>query len=277
MTAPSVVVDQHLVHLRTGGVTPTKGAPTIVLVHGAGMDGTVWSQQTRYLSMRGVNALAIDLPGHGQSEGPPIGDVAGMADWLVRVIDALGVGDVVIAGHSMGTFIALEVATRFPKLVRSVALFGTATAMPVHPDLIDAAKHDLTRAASLMTGWSHATSSRIGLNPTPGMWMTGGSQALVERSKPGTLLVDLLACNSYTDAEDRAASITCPALVGIGAQDKMTPAKSGQAMVEAMVRSEAVEVLQMPDAGHMTLTEEPRLVREALLRMVLGGSQEGRE
>jgi pimeloyl-ACP methyl ester carboxylesterase len=269
VTAPSVVVDQHRVHLRTGGVASAAGAPTIVLVHGAGMDGTVWSQQTRYLSMRGVRALAIDLPAHGQSDGPPISSVAELANWLAQVIDTLNLHDVVIAGHSMGTFMALEVAARFPNLVKSVALFGTATAMPVHPDLIDAAEHDVPRAASLMTGWSHAAGSRLGRNPTPGMWMTGGVRALVERSKPGVLLTDLLACSSYADAEARAASISCPALVAIAAQDKMTPAKSGRAMAKAMVRSHAVELLEMPNAGHMSLTEEPKLVREALLRLAL--------
>jgi len=268
-----VIVDQHRVSVRTGGVADASG-PTLVLVHGAGMDGTVWSQQTRYLSMRGVRALAVDLPGHGHSDGPAIASIAGMADWLVRVIDGLDESEVTIAGHSMGTFIALEVASRFPKRVTSVALFGTATAMPVHPDLIDAAEHDLARAASLMTGWSHAAGSRLGRNPTPGLWMTGGVEALVERSKPGVLLSDLLACSSYSDAEARAASITCPALVAIGADDKMTPAKSGRAMAKAMVRSSGVEVLEMPEAGHMSMTEEPRVVREALLRVARCSSQE---
>lgn len=272
MSALDLVVDEHRVHIRTGGVVADEAAPTVVLVHGAGMDGTVWAQQTRFLSMRGVRALSIDLPGHGQSEGAAISTVGSMADWLVRVLDELGVTDVVIAGHSMGTFIALEVATRFPKLVKSVALYGTATGMPVHPDLLDAADHDVARAGALMTGWSHASTSRIGLNPTPGMWMTGGVSALIERSKPGVLLNDLNACANYDEAEARAASITCPAMVTIGRQDKMTPAKSGRAMAKAMVRSSQVEVIELPNAGHMMITEEPKVVRESLLRAAQAGS-----
>ncbi len=262
-------VDGKAVQIRTGGVSVPEGAPTVALIHGAGMDGTVWSQQTRFLSMRGVRALAIDLPGHGQSEGSAITTVAGMADWLVRVLDELKVESVTIAGHSMGTFIALEVATRYPALVTSVALFGTATGMPVHPDLLDAASNDVRRAGALMTGWSHASGSRIGRNPTPGMWMTGGVEALIERSRPGVLANDLNACVRYDEAEARAASITCPALVAIGLQDKMTPARSSRAMAAAMVRSPNVEVLELPNAGHMTPTEEPRVVREALLRFAL--------
>lgn len=264
-TGASVLVDEEVAHFRTGGTPLKPGAPVVLLVHGAGMDGTIWSQQTRYLGMRGVNALAVDLPGHGLSEGAAIHSIAGMADWLVRFCDAAGLEDIVVVGHSMGTFIALEMANRFPRLVRSVALLGTATGMPVHPDLLDAAKNDLARAAALMAGWSYASDSRIGHNPTPGLWMAGGCQALVERSKPGVLFNDLKACAAYSDAEARAASLPCNALVVIGREDKMTPAKSGRSMVEAMVRSTGVKVIELPASGHMMMTEDPRAIRQALL------------
>lgn len=261
-------IDGHAVHVRTGGVSLEPDGPVLLLVHGAGMDGTIWSQQTRFLAMRGVQALAIDLPGHGMSGGRALPGVGAMADWLVRVCDAADLAEITIAGHSMGTFIALEVATRFPRLVRAVALFGTATAMPVHPDLLAAAEHDVRRAAALMTGWSHAAPSRMGRNPTPGLWMTGGIAALVERSRPGVLHLDLTACAGYDQAEARAATLTCPALVVVGSADRMTPARSGRAMAAAMVRSESVEVLELSGAGHMMLTEEPQAVREALLTFV---------
>ncbi len=242
--------------------------PRLLLVHGAGMDGTIWSQQTRFLAMRGVRALAVDLPGHGQSEGDPLPTVPAMADWLVRLCGELGIDRTVIAGHSMGTFIALEVADRYPELVGAVVLCGTATVMPVHPALMDAAEFDVPRAAALMTGWSHAAGSRLGVNPTPGLWMTGGVRALVERSRPGVLRVDLAACADYDEAVVRAESLTCPVVVVIGAQDKMTPPRSGRALAESMVHSRGVEVLDLPHAGHMMLTEEPKAVREALLGAV---------
>lgn len=261
-------IDGEPVHIHTGGVPPDPAGPVLLLVHGAGMDGTIWSQQTRFLAVRGVRALAVDLPGHGLSGGNALTGVGSMADWLVRVCDTADLSEVTIAGHSMGTFIALEVATRFPKLVEAVALFGTATAMPVHPELMDAAEHDVPRAAALMSGWSHAPRSRLGSNPTPGLWMTGGLAALVERSRPGVLRTDLAACAGYEQAEARAATITCRALVVVGAADRMTPARSGRAMAAAMVRSTSVDVMELPAAGHMMVTEEPRQVRERLLSFV---------
>jgi pimeloyl-ACP methyl ester carboxylesterase len=263
-----VIVDGLPVHVRTGGVRVDDDAPALLLVHGAGMDGTIWSQQTRFLSMRGVRALAVDLPGHGRSAGDPLPTVPAMADWLVRLCREMRIDHTVIAGHSMGTFIALEVADRCPELVGAVVLCGTATAMPVHPALMEAAEIDIPRAAALMTGWSHAAGSRLGVNPTPGLWMTGGVRALVERSRPGVLRLDLGACVDYHDAVVRAGSLTCPVVVVIGAQDKMTPPKSSRALAGSMVNSQGVTVVELPHAGHMMLTEEPKAVREALLGTV---------
>ncbi|NNE95368.1 MAG: alpha/beta hydrolase [Acidimicrobiales bacterium] len=266
--AQDLTVDGRRVHIRTGGVTVEPDAPTVVLVHGAGMDGTVWSQQTRYLSMRRVRALAVDLPGHGQSQGPALSTVPAMGTWLAQLLQQLG-GPVVLAGHSMGTYVALEAASAHPELVNSLVLLGTASNMPVHPDLLEAAQHDLPRAASLMTGWSHAPGSRIGDNPTPGLWMTGGVEALVERSGPGVLLTDLEACARFTGADELAGLISCPVAVVIGAHDKMTPPPAARALAAKMVNATSVDLVELPDAGHMTLTEEPRAVRKTVLAAAL--------
>ena len=69
----NIVVDNYKVNIRTGGYDVNKNKkPTLLLIHGAGMDGTVWQMQTRYLSNKGINTLAVDLPGHGSSEGSPL-------------------------------------------------------------------------------------------------------------------------------------------------------------------------------------------------------------
>lgn len=248
-------------HAATGGVELNASDPVLILVHGAGMDSTVWSLQTRYLNHRGIQAVAVDLPGHGQSDGPALHSVAQMADWLVAFCDAAGFESFAVAGHSMGTFIALEVAAKVPKRVRSIALLGTATAMPVHPDLLAAAQSDMPLAAQLMTGWSHANGSRIGLNPTPGLWMTGGAQALIENSAPGLLHADLSACAAYDAAEATARKVTCPVTLILGGQDKMTPIKSGKALTAAL---QHFTVLELEKSGHMLMVEAPRDVRSAL-------------
>ncbi len=188
-----------------------------------------------------------------------------MAEWLARFVDAAGFGSVHLVGHSMGTFIALEFAGRHPHAVRSLTLCGTATGMPVHPELLDAAEHDLPRAAALMAAWGHANPAHVGLNPTPGLWMLGGARALVERSAPGVLATDFRACMAYERAETAAASVGCPATVVIGLGDKMTPPRSGRALAAALPSATVVE---LDGTGHTMMIEHPSAVRRAVLDTV---------
>ena len=258
-------VDGQQAHASTGGVELTGDDPVVLLIHGAGMDGTVWQLQTRYLAYRGFRAVAIDLPGHGHSEGDALASVEDMADWVARFVELAGFGSVHVVGHSMGTFIALELASRYPDLTSSITLCGTATAMTVHPDLLDAAENDLPAAAALMAAWGHAKPAHLGLNPTPGLWMIGGARALVENSRPGVLATDFQACMAYRGAEAAAAAATCPATVVIGLGDKMTPAKGGRAVAAALGSPTVVE---LADTGHTMMTENPRAVKRAILDAV---------
>jgi pimeloyl-ACP methyl ester carboxylesterase len=256
-----VTVDGVDAHAATGGVEPTGDDPVVVLIHGAGMDSTVWQLQTRYLSHRGLRAVAVDLPAHGYSRGEPIGSVAEMADWVVRFLDTAGFDRAHVVGHSMGTFIALELASRYADRIESITLCGTATGMPVHPELIDAAENDLPRAAALMAAWGHAKPAHVGVNPTPGLWMTGGARALVENGRPGVLSSDFRACMAYDRAEAAAAEVTCRATVVIGRGDKMTPPKSGRALAAALP---AVNVVELESTGHTMMFEHPVGVKRAI-------------
>ena len=73
-----------------------------------------------------------------------------MADWLIRLLDAAGVAEAGLVGHSMGSLVALEAAVLAPKRIRRLALLGVAAQMPVHPDLLKAAQEDARLAADLI-------------------------------------------------------------------------------------------------------------------------------
>jgi pimeloyl-ACP methyl ester carboxylesterase len=256
-------------HAATGGVQLGDEGPVLLLIHGAGMDSTVWQLQTRFLAYRRIRTLAVDLPGHGRSEGEPLATIADMAAWVAHFLDAAGLGDIEggvnVAGHSMGTFIALQLATDYPEKVASLVLLGAANAMPVHPDLVDAAANDLPTAASLMAAWGHDRHAHIGLNPTPGLWMLGGARALVENSTPGVLTADFAACVAFTDAEANASKTTCPVTVVIGSGDKMTPPRAGRALAAALSDP---TVIELADTGHTMMLENPRPIRSLLLAAV---------
>ena len=138
---------------QTGGKPFDVGKPTVLLVHGAGMDQTVWQQQSRYLAHHGWNVLAVDLPGHGKSEGAPLSGVGAGADWLVGLMDGLGLERASFVGHSLGALIALDAAGRYPDRIAKLALLGVTPKMPVHQDLLDAAAANQPVAGQLIVGW----------------------------------------------------------------------------------------------------------------------------
>ncbi len=260
-----VTVDGQAAHGSTGGVEPTGDDPVVLLIHGAGMDGTIWQLQTRYLAYRGHRAVAVDLPGHGRSEGEPPESVSEMADWVARFAQAAGFDHYHLVGHSMGSLIALDLAARHRDRVDSITLLGVATAMPVHPELLDAAANDVPRAAALMAAWGLGRPAHAGVNPTPGMWMAGGSRALVENSAPGVLLADFNACRSHDGALDAARVITCPATVVIGSDDRMTVPAQGRKVADAVPGARLVE---LDGVGHSMMIEAPGAVKQAIIDTV---------
>lgn len=251
------------VHWATGGmVSEDPDAPVLVLVHGAGMDGTIWQLQSRYLAHRGVKVMALDLPGHGASDGPVLENISDMADWVIAVLAAADVERAVIAGHSMGALIALQTAASAPALFTAVGLLGCAAEMPVHPDLIKAAEAGGALAPELVVDWGFGAPSHKGGHPQPGLWAMGAGVRLLMNADPGVLARDLVACDVYKDALTALAQITLPVHLISGDQDKMTPVKAAVPMLQA---GAALTQTVLPKTGHMMMVERPREVAKMLL------------
>jgi pimeloyl-ACP methyl ester carboxylesterase len=254
-------VDERKVYAATGGRPFDAGRPVLVLLHGAGCDHIVWQLPARSFAWHGYSVLAVDLPGHGRSEGPPLATIGELAAWVGRLLDAAGVETATLAGHSMGGSIALEAAALLGARVTRLALIGTAAAIPVGKDLLAAAEKDAPLAYHMMTAWAHGVSAKMGGNPAPGLWMTGGTLALFARNAPGVLHTDLAACAAWASGADAARKLRCPALVVIAGNDFMTPAKAGNELARLIAGSRTVTI---PDCGHMLLAEAPDAVLDAL-------------
>ena len=236
--------------------------PTAVFIHGAANDHSVWSLQSRYFAFHGWNVLALDLPGHGQSDGPPCSTIRDYANWVAAFMDAMSVKAAVVIGHSMGSLTALELSARRPDRVRKLALIGTAVPMAVGDVLLDAARDDEDKARRMIVEWSFAPASQLGNNhAVPGMWLPGNALALMRRMNKGVLHTDLAACKAYSGGLDAAKAASVPALVVIGARDMMTSPKGAQAVITAL---HDVRVEMLAEAGHSMLSEAPRQVLDAL-------------
>lgn len=255
--------DGRTVNAALGGRSFEGDDAVVVLVHGAGMDRTVWQMQTRFLAHNGYRVVAIDLPGHGGTQGEPCATVGDYADWLAETIAGLDVGPVHIAGHSLGSLIGLELAGRRPDLVATLMLLGTAAAMPVHPVLLEAAMNGEPLAGQLMSGWAFASAGKLGVHPSPGANMVGGTQALLENSAPGVLANDLAASGAYEGALDAASKVQAPVTVILGSNDRMTPLKAARPLLDALPDPEVVVI---DGCGHMMTFERPDVVRVEMLK-----------
>lgn len=218
----------------TGGRDFDPSLPTVVFLHGAGMDHSVWALLSRSFAHHGFGVLAPDLPGHGRSAGAPLTSVAALADWAAALIDAAGGPATRLVGHSMGSLVALETAARHAEKVTGIALIATAAPMRVSDDLLNAAKRNDHAAIDMIALWGEGYRATLGGSPAPGLWMLGGAERLLEAAHPGVLFADLAACNDYRDALAAAAKVTVPSIVILGGRDLMTPVKSGKAVAAAI-------------------------------------------
>jgi pimeloyl-ACP methyl ester carboxylesterase len=264
-----LTVDGAGVYAHTGGREFDPALPAVVFVHGAGLDHTVWALQVRYVAHHGRSVLAPDLPGHGRSAGQPPESVEALAEWLAALIAAAGAKRAALIGHSMGAAACLELAARRPQLVERLALLGIAPRMKVHPDLIAAAENDPAQAREMIVDWAHGRRGRMGGNAAPGLWIAHTARRLIDRAGDNRGLArDLNACDAWAGGPEAAGKIACPTLLILGAEDRMTPVKSGRELAQA-IKGAWAEVL--PDSGHMVMVEQPDRTLD-LLRKFLGAS-----
>lgn len=235
---------------------------SILFVHGAGLDHSWWGLQSRYFGYHGYNVLALDLPAHGRSDGPPLASVEEMADWVFAFVQALKIEKVIVVGHSMGSLIALEFAARYPESTDRIALIGTAYPMKVSAEFLDAARRNDQAAYDMETIWGHAAQVPLAGNPNPGMWMYGDTLARLARLPSGVLHTDLAACNAYADGMASAAKVKCPALLILGARDMMTPPRAAQDLVKAIPGAKTVTI---GSSGHSLMAEAPDATLNALI------------
>lgn len=256
------IVDGKKVFVYTAAHEFDPGKPTLVFVHGAGLDHSWWGLQSRYFGYHGWNVMACDLPAHGRSAGPPVGSIGDLADWITRLMDAAQLSKASLIGHSMGALVSLECAARVPARVERIALLGAAFPMNVSDAFMEAARCNDVSAFDMETIWGHAPQVPFAANPNPGMWMYGDTLARLSRLAPGVLHTDLRACKDYSAGLESAGRVGCPALMIMGGQDMMTPPRAATALLKALSSAASVSIAC---SGHSLMAEAPDATLDALI------------
>ncbi len=254
-------VDGRKVFAATGGKAFDAALPAIIFVHGAAADHTVWKLQTRYFAWHGLGVLAIDMPGHGRTDGPPIPTIEGLADWLIGVLDAAGLQQAALVGHSVGSLVTLDAAARYPDRINALALLGCAFPMRVNDVLLDGARTNSHLANQLTNAWGYGRAAQRGRHTMPGTWMMTGGMRLLEAAGEGILYNDMNACHIYEGGDAAAKSLKCPTLSIMGEKDMMTPLKAAR---RTAARIADVREVAIPGAGHIMLDEAPDATLDAL-------------
>jgi pimeloyl-ACP methyl ester carboxylesterase len=226
------------------------------------MDHTVWRHLARYLAHHGQRVLALDLPGHGHSSGSPPASVEEAAKWLADFTAAAGAGRVSLVGHSLGGLIALQMAASHPQRVERLVLIATGVTMPVHPELLEAARRGEARAVELIVSWSFGARGRRGGRSDPGTSAAVAVRRILERGLLATLAPDLAASDQYRHGSVAAGLVTVPTLVMLGSEDRMVPVKSATELAGSISGARLVVI---EGAGHMMTIEDPEAVREVVV------------
>ena len=154
------------IHASDSGQGIDTNKDTIVFLHGSGLSHIVWSLAEQFFSSKNYNVLSIDLPGHGNSDGPCLDSIEKIADWMEKVFDKLKLKNLILVGHSQGCLEILEYSSRYKERLKKLVFVGGSNKMPVHPDLIELAQSGHPDAVKLMMKWGYEGSKKfIGGNP----------------------------------------------------------------------------------------------------------------
>ena len=255
-----IEINGNEVFYGTGSGTPSDAANTLIFVHGAGFDHTIWVMPARYFARHGWRVVALDLPGHGRSQGQALTSIAQMADWLAQVIDAVSPNQQAsVVGHSMGSLVAMSLAARHANKVQKLALLGTSAPIPVADVLLNAALDNDQAAIDMTNTWSHSARGSLGSSQNPGVSNLHIGERLLQQAGAGVFHTDLAACNGFT--ADGLAEVKQPTLVIIGDEDKMTPPRAGLAVADQLPH---VQQRRLAGCGHSMLSEQPNQVLDEL-------------
>ncbi len=251
----------------TGGKPFDPALPCVVFVHGALHDHSAWTLLARWFAHHGRSVLAVDLPGHGQSDGAPPASVEAAADWLVALLRAAGVKQAALVGHSMGSLIALEAAARAPELVTQLAMIGTAYPMKVSEALLNTAREQPLKAIDMVNAFSISSTATKPGYPGPGMWLHGSNRALMRRTQAAAerrlglnlFAHDFAVCDRYANGLQAAAQVRCPVSFMLGTADQMTSPKTTREIAAAL-KAKVVAL----KSGHSLMAEAPDALLEAL-------------
>lgn len=244
------------VHYVDSGPSRPGGRPAVLLVHRAGSSSWAWHEHLEALGPE-LRAVALDLPGHGESPGPALGSIEAMADVAAAAMERLSLGRAIVAGHSMGGAVALALALRRPELVAGVLLVSSGARLRVAAPLLEAVRSPSGVPPALMA-------SVVFSRGTPREVVDRHLSRLFD-APPAVVAADMEACDRF-DAEPSLPTLAAPLRLLVGSDDVLTPPRLSRRLAERVPQT-STEVRVIAGAGHMLPLEQPEIVVDELLSL----------
>jgi pimeloyl-ACP methyl ester carboxylesterase len=235
--------------------------PPLVLVHGAAEDSRSWQPQFAGLA-EDFTVIAWDEPGAGRSADLPEGfDLAGFADGLGALLEALGLGPAHVAGRSWGGTVVLELYRRHPELVATLTMIDTYAGWKgsLPADEVRARVSGARRMLAAPRAELDLTFPGLFHGAPPARFVPLLADITAD-VRPATLAreLDIMA---EADLSDLLPRIAVPTLLIWGRQDTRSPLAVARQFEDAIPDATLVVI---EDAGHMSSLERPELVNDAV-------------
>lgn len=252
-------------HMEISG--PESGAP-LVLLHGFGGDGSAWDAVKAELSAA-LRVFTIDLPGHGGSlDAEGRGGAGRMAKAILAGLEAAGVGDFHLAGHSMGGAVAALIAMRAGDRVKSLTLVAPGGMAPeINADLLKryaraATEAEIRGCLTEMAADGFAVPREVIDRFVAARARPGALEALDETYQ--AMFPEGPAEGQGVLPADQLAALSMPVAVIWGTEDKVLPCPKPSALPACFAFS------VLPGLGHMLPEEAPGAVARVLAQAVSG-------
>jgi pimeloyl-ACP methyl ester carboxylesterase len=226
--------------------------PTLIFIHGAGNTGSFWKPQMDVLSGN-VNTVALDLPGHGRSDGPGQDTVEDYAQAVNRFVNDIAAPRPIACGLSLGGAIVEQLLVDFPENFNAGILIGAGERMKVGPIIFETIEKDYAEFVDMII--------KFGFSKKSSRQKSQEFRDELSKCSPEVVLGDFRACDRF-DASEKISAVTVPVLVITSEDDVLTPPKLGDVLEGKIQNARRVHIM---DAGHVMSVEKPDEVNNAIL------------
>lgn len=234
----------------------------IVLIHGLGLDRTIWFEMaSRYL--QDYRVILPDVRGHGESDAPEgTYTMSLLADDLAEFLEVLGIGKAVICGHSMGGYITLAFAARHPEMMSGMGLITSRA----DADSEEKRKGRYQMVEAIRMRGSIALAESLAPRLAKEASIVQRAYDLIVQNKPQGLIGTLKGLAERPDRTYLLPNIQVPALVAAGEEDQIIHTDYSRKMASALPDG---RFIILPGIGHMPMLERPGTLSEGVLDLLI--------